>query len=144
MFTAHKPFFYRMFCSGGIDPEDPHNPKDNKEHLLMVWFRDYLGSLLNLRPVKIIVLSLFICYLGFASYGVTKVQEGLERRKLTRYDSYAIDFFDTEDLYFRDYPYRIQVSYFPKSIIVFKAKIDGKSIRLLSINTFMSKTCKYC
>ena len=77
----------------------------------MVFFRDYWGSFLNLTPVKIIVLAGFIAYLGVACWGITKTQEGLERRKLARYDSYAVTFFDLEDLYFREFPYRIQVSF---------------------------------
>lgn len=109
MEKSGKPFWYRAFFTGGIDPDDPYNPKDNPDHGIMVFFRDYWGAFLNCTPVKILVLAIFIAYLGVSCWGITKMQEGLERRKLTRYDSYAATFFDTEDKYFRDYPYRIQV-----------------------------------
>lgn len=39
------------------------------------------------------------------------MREGLERRKLSRSDSYSVEFFDREDKYYREFPYRIQVRY---------------------------------
>ena len=75
----------------------------------MVFFRDYWGAFLNMTSVKIAVLALFIGCLGVACWGTTKIQEGLERRRMVLYDSYVVEFFDREDLYFREYPYRIQV-----------------------------------
>jgi len=62
-----------------------------------------------MTSVKIAVLAVFIGYLAVACWGTTKIQEGLERRRMVLYDSYAVEFFDREDLYFREYPYRIQV-----------------------------------
>lgn len=44
-----------------------------------------------------------------ACYGITTLQEGLQRRKLSRADSYSVEFYDREDYYFREFPYRIQV-----------------------------------
>lgn len=40
---------------------------------------------------------------------MTQIEEGLERRKVAKNDSYAIEFFDREDDYYREFPYRIQV-----------------------------------
>ena len=37
------------------------------------------------------------------------IKEGLDRRKLSRDDSYSVEFYDVEDRYFREYPHRIQV-----------------------------------
>lgn len=51
----------------------------------------------------------FLMYLLVACWGCTMVKEGLERRRLSRYDSYSVEFYDLEDMYFREYPYRIQV-----------------------------------
>lgn len=45
-------------------------------------------------------------YLLGAGYGVTQIEEGLERRKVAKKDSYAIEFFDREDDFFREFPYR--------------------------------------
>uniref|UniRef100_A0A182VL42 SSD domain-containing protein n=1 Tax=Anopheles merus TaxID=30066 RepID=A0A182VL42_ANOME len=46
---------------------------------------------------------------GGACFGLTKIKEGLERRKLSKADSYSVKFFDLEDEYYREFPYRIQV-----------------------------------
>nr|CAD7195522.1 unnamed protein product [Timema douglasi] len=100
---------YRIFCSGGVDPDDPNNPLDNPEHGLMAFFRDSVADVLNKWPVKVLVIAVFAVYLAGAGYGVTKMKEGLERRKLSRADSYSVEFYDREDFYFREFPYRIQV-----------------------------------
>lgn len=98
-----------MFCSGGINPKDPDNPEDNPDNSIMVWFRDTLAWYLNQWPVKVLVILVFISYLMGALYGTTQLQEGLQRRKLSRKDSYSIEFYEREDFYFREFPYRIQV-----------------------------------
>lgn len=104
------------------------NPKDNSEHGLMVFFRDYFaGNLIEAKNVKllfslavsfffqvflsngfvkVLVILIFGCYLAGAGYGVTQIEEGLERRKVAKNGSYAIEFFDREDDYYREFPYR--------------------------------------
>ncbi|XP_053625980.1 patched domain-containing protein 3 isoform X2 [Plodia interpunctella] len=104
-----RSWLYRVFCSGGIDPADPDNPIDNKEHCIMAFFKTTMADLLNNSAVKALVLVVFLAYLAGAGYGVTNLQEGLERRKLSKEDSYSVEFFDREDLYYREFPYRIQV-----------------------------------
>lgn len=42
-------------------------------------------------------------------YGCSMIKEGLDRRKLSRDDSYSVEFYDLEDRDFREYPHRIQV-----------------------------------
>ncbi|XP_070168172.1 patched domain-containing protein 3 [Polyergus mexicanus] len=107
--SAHRSWLYRVLLSGGIDPDDPHNPIDNPEHGCMTWFRDYLAAALNCRPVKVIIIVVFVFYLLGALYGLTTLKEGLDRHKLSKEDSYSIAFYDREDFYFREFPYRIQV-----------------------------------
>ncbi|XP_063233113.1 patched domain-containing protein 3-like [Bacillus rossius redtenbacheri] len=104
-----RSWLYRMFCSGGINPDDPDNPLDNTEHGVMAFFRDTMAALINRWPVKVLVIAVFALYLAGAGYGVTRIKEGLERRKLSRADSYSVEFYDREDFYFREFPYRIQV-----------------------------------
>lgn len=101
---------YRAFCSGGIDQADPDNPIDNNEHCIMAFFRDTMAKVLNNSLVKALVIVIFLAYLAGAGYGVTNLKEGLERRKLSKVDSYSVEFFDREDLYYREFPYRIQVN----------------------------------
>lgn len=64
---------------------------------------------INNRWVKAIIIMIFAAYLSGACYGLTQIKEGLERRKLSKADSYSVKFFDLEDEYYREFPYRIQV-----------------------------------
>lgn len=82
---------------------------DTKEHAMMIFFRDYLAVSLNRPLVKLVVLLVFMVYLLIGIYGCSVIKEGLDRRKLSRDDSYSVQFYDFEDKYFRQYPYRIQV-----------------------------------
>ena len=109
--SAHRSWFYRVFCTGGVDPDDRGNPIDNPEHGCMTWFRDYLAAALNCRPVKALVIIIFGLYLAGGMYGLTTLKEGLDRRKLSKEDSYSIKFYDREEFYFREFPYRIQVNF---------------------------------
>lgn len=102
----HRSWLYRALCSGGVDPDDLDNPLDNREHGFMAFFRDHFATFLNNGFVKIVVIIVFGLYLLGAGYGITKIEEGLERRKVAKKDSYAIEFFDREDDYFREFPYR--------------------------------------
>lgn len=101
-----------MFCTGGLDPADPDNPIDNPEHGCMSWFRDYLAAALNKPYVKILVVLIFFIYLAGGLYGLTTLKEGLDRRRLSKSDSYSIEFYNREDTYYREFPYRIQVGSF--------------------------------
>ena len=120
LLTESKGFLYNVFCAGGIDKENPLNPKDNRENGMMVFFRDRFGPILNNKWTKALVMLLFLGYLAISTMGVTQLKEGLERRKLSRYDSYSVEYYETDDLYFREYPYRVNVSQSTKSIFVFK------------------------
>eukprot|EP00093_Oithona_nana_P004609 04609.XXX_235761_239797_1 [CDS] Oithona nana genome sequencing. len=107
--SKSKGFLYNVFCAGGIDKENPLNPKDNRENGMMVFFRDRFGPILNNKWTKALVILLFLGYLAISTMGVTQLKEGLERRKLSRYDSYSVEYYETDDLYFREYPYRVNV-----------------------------------
>lgn len=95
--------------TGGINRNDPDNKLDNKEHMLMVFFRDHVARFVNKGWVKTFIILIFATYLAGACYGLTNIKEGLERRKLSKSDSYSVRFFDLEDEYYREFPYRIQV-----------------------------------
>lgn len=110
LLTESRGFLYNVFCAGGIDKENPLNPKDNRENGMMVFFRDRFGPILNNKWTKALVILLFLGYLAISTMGVTQLKEGLERRKLSRYDSYSVEYYETDDLYFREYPYRVNVS----------------------------------
>lgn len=97
--------------SGGINRDDPDNPVDNKDHILMRFFRNKMAAVINNNWCKIVIILIFGTYLAGACYGITQIKEGLERRKLSRSDSYSVVFFDREDDYYREFPYRMQVCY---------------------------------
>lgn len=108
-FSEKRSWFYKTFMAGGINRDDPDNAMDNKEHMVMAFFRDHVARILNMGWIKMLVILIFAAYLGGACFGLTKIKEGLERRKLSKEDSYSVKFFDLEDEYYREFPYRIQV-----------------------------------
>lgn len=93
-----------------MDPDDADNPIDNQPHGVMIYFRDHVASWINNGYIKFLILTIFGFYIAGACYGLTQIKEGLERRKVAKEGSYSIEFFDREDEYFREFPYRIQVS----------------------------------
>ena len=109
--AENRGFLYSVFCAGGINDEDPWNEKDNRENAIMAFFRDYFAVALNKPFVKFLVLIIFMGYLGVSGWAVSSLREGLERKRLSRYDSYSVDFYNMEDQYFREYPYRVNVSH---------------------------------
>lgn len=107
--TEKRSWWYRKFNTGGINPDDPDNPADNVEHAGMAFFRDKVGGAINNNYIKVLILLIFSIYLLGAGYGLTQIKEGLERRKLSKEDSYSVKFFDLEDEFYREFPYRMQV-----------------------------------
>jgi len=107
--ASNRNWIYRVFCTGGINPADPYNPKDNRDHAGMVFMRDKLGYALSLKWVKSIVLILFTTYIVVAIWGITNINEGLEKRNTVNFDSYSIKFYDMDDKYYKDFRYPINV-----------------------------------
>jgi len=102
-------WLYSVFLQGGVGKKDVNNPRDHKEGKLMSYFRDYLAPFINKPVNKALIIIVFLAYLGASIYGILKLEDGLERRKLVGHNSYAKPFFDTEDKFFRDNPYRFQI-----------------------------------
>lgn len=75
----------------------------------MAFFKNKIAGIVNNSYMKVIILLIFAIYLCGAAYGITQIKEGLERRKLSKEDSYSVKFFDLEDEYYREFPYRMQV-----------------------------------
>jgi len=89
---------------------DPNNPKDRSEDGIMLFFLDQFSTFLIKTWVKVLVIVLFIAYLGVSCYGITTMEEGLQLKRIYRDDSYVYEFIEKEDEYFREYPYRVQVN----------------------------------
>ena len=107
--SLNRGLIYRLFLTGGINPADPYNPLDNKDHAGMVFLRDKLGYALNLKWVKSLVLIVFTAYIVVAIWGITNIKEGLDKRNIVKFDSYSIDFYNEDDKYFNEYRYPINV-----------------------------------
>lgn len=75
----------------------------------MAFFKDVVANIVNNSYMKVVILLIFAAYLFGAGYGITQIKEGLERRKLSKEDSYSVKFFDLEDEFYREFPYRMQV-----------------------------------
>jgi len=107
--ATHHNWLFKAFCTGGINPSDPYNPVDNKDHAGMVFLRDKLGYALNLKWVKSIVLIVFTAYLVVAVWGISNLKEGLEKRNTVNGDSYVIAYYDMDDKYYKDFRYPINI-----------------------------------
>ena len=77
---------------------------------MMKFFRDTIGEWLCKPWAKALVLTVFVTYIGFACWGVMGLEEGLEKKRLSRFDSYSVEYYNTEEKYFMEYPFRINVS----------------------------------
>lgn len=75
----------------------------------MLFFKNQVAHVLNKGWIKALIILTFVFYISGACFGLTQLKEGLERRKLSKSDSYSVKFFDLEDEYYREFPYRIQV-----------------------------------
>lgn len=107
--AENRSWLYRTFNTGGINRDDPDNPIDNQEHVGMAFFKNRVAAVVNNGYMKVLILLIFAVYLCGAGYGITQIEEGLERRKLSKEDSYSVKFFDLEDEFYREFPYRMQV-----------------------------------
>ncbi|XP_023324202.1 patched domain-containing protein 3 [Eurytemora carolleeae] len=76
---------------------------------MMEYFRDVLAPLISNKLSQLVIILAFTAYLAVAVYGITQLTEGLERKKLVGDFSYALPFFQSEDDFFRDNPYRLQI-----------------------------------
>jgi len=104
----YRGWFYPFLFQGGVGKK-AGNARDNKEGKFMTFFRDVIAKQINKSYNKVIILLCFAAYLAASIYGITQLDMGLERNKLIGHDSYAMKFYDAEDKYFRDNPYRFQI-----------------------------------
>ncbi|UYV79697.1 daf-6 [Cordylochernes scorpioides] len=101
--AKEKGCIFQILCSGSGE----HIPSE--KNFFAIFFRDYVGGALSRLWVKILIIAVFLAYLGVGSYGCTTLREGLEVEKLFQHDSYAADYYDSQFTYFYDYYLRIQM-----------------------------------
>ncbi|XP_071744298.1 patched domain-containing protein 3 [Lepeophtheirus salmonis] len=74
------------------------------------FYESTLPNILNKVYAKVIVIALYLTYLtSFILIILNNTKEGLDRSKLSRYDSFLSSYYKAEDNYFRQNPYRFQV-----------------------------------
>jgi len=98
--------------TGGIDPTDPTNHKDQSQSGPMIWFQTTFSTFLIKPWVKVAVILLFILYLAVSCYGITTLNKGLAIKKMYPPKSPMYVFYNKEEQYFQNYPYRVQVFQF--------------------------------
>ncbi|XP_077994624.1 patched domain-containing protein 3-like [Glandiceps talaboti] len=93
---------YRLFCAGGSSEKTPPKVEDN-EHFCTKVFQRLYGPFIVTLPVKIITVLAFVVYLTVAIWGCLQLQEGIRLKNLANDDSYAVQFYNLEDEYFKVY-----------------------------------------
>ena len=84
--SEESSWLYRLLFVGGIDPNNPSHPKDNKDEKMMAFFRTIVAPTLNHTPFKIVILLMFALYLGFSGIGIYNMKEGLQLSNLAMED----------------------------------------------------------
>ncbi|XP_077994821.1 patched domain-containing protein 3-like [Glandiceps talaboti] len=92
---------YSLFCAGGTSKSKTSN--EIHDHAVMKFFQKQYGPFITKVPVKILTLLVFAGYLGVAIWGCTQLQEGIRLKNLANDDSYAVEFYNLEDEYFKVY-----------------------------------------
>jgi len=109
MLSDGKSKMYKLFMTGGIDKSDPTNSKNLSENGTMVWFQTTFSNYLLKPLVQVFVIAVFLGYIAVSIYGVTTLEKGLHMKYLYPPDTPMYIFFDKEEAYFQNYPYRVQV-----------------------------------
>ncbi|KAH9515398.1 hypothetical protein Btru_014364, partial [Bulinus truncatus] len=85
---------YAYLCGGAI-PESPNDDQSVCEKAP----KYFLTNFVLFKPVRLIIVILFVCYLGVSIWGCTKLRQGLELKDLVLDTSYFHKYqvWDTED-----------------------------------------------
>ena len=100
---------HNITCRKMDKPPSSSLPIKEEEDFLVKFFDQTFATFLSTKIAKALVLLLFGVYIVISICAIFYLEEGLERSKLARSDSFLASFYDTEDRYFRRNPYRIQV-----------------------------------
>ncbi|XP_023232547.1 patched domain-containing protein 3-like [Centruroides sculpturatus] len=104
------PFVFWKICYIEEDTNKPVGELDNTEtDFMMKFFKDKLGSILILPPVKIIVMFLFITNFIIGIWGMTYLEDGMDIGHFLKSKSIARDTILTTLNYFSQYPYPLQI-----------------------------------
>ena len=102
-------FVYSCLLAGGKKTSKESNKTETKETLLMVLFRDVFSPFISNTFTKVVVLLAFAAYLAVAVFGIYNLKEGLQRENMVSPNSLVRPYFVSEDQFFREHPYRLQI-----------------------------------
>ena len=102
-------FVYSFLLAGGQKTSEDTKNLEVKETQMMVFFRDVFSPFISTTIAKVSVLLVFAAYLVVAGFGIYHLKEGLERENMVSPESPARGYFVSEDQFFREHPYRLQV-----------------------------------
>ncbi|XP_063003675.1 patched domain-containing protein 3 [Elgaria multicarinata webbii] len=97
---------YNMCCVGGSYDE---STGAETEHPMNGFFRKYYGPFLMHSWTKLIVVVLYLTYLGSSIYGCIQLKQGIDLRNLATDNSYVIQYYVWEREYFSEYGPRVMV-----------------------------------
>ncbi|CAJ0943304.1 unnamed protein product, partial [Mesorhabditis belari] len=99
----------QQFSAGHWASHQPQDRSFEKNHILARFFKTHYSDFLLNPVVRIIILSLFMGYLGIATYGCTNVKLGLEPNDLLPDNSYGKRTLRIAEKYFADYGSNLHV-----------------------------------
>ena len=102
-------FVYSFLLAGGQNTSKEASNIGVKETQMMIFFRDVFSPFISLTIIKVAVLLVFAGYLVIAGFGIYHLEEGLEREKFVSPSSSVRPYFVSEDQFFREHPYRLQI-----------------------------------
>nr|XP_060639434.1 patched domain-containing protein 3-like [Anolis sagrei ordinatus] len=97
---------YNICCVGGSFDETTGT---EFEHPMNEFFRSHYGPFLMHTWTKVVVVLLYLMYMGGSFYGCTRVIEGINVRNLAVDYSYVVQYYDWNEEYFSEYGPRVMV-----------------------------------
>lgn len=108
---------YRIFCAGGVRPENkPLNIDAYFHHPFMKFFRDVYGPFITKPTVKVATLFFYLLVVSGSVYGCMNLKEGLRLQNLASDNSPSWKFYTMYDGYHE--------SFSPPLHVIFKGEID--------------------
>ena len=121
--TEKRPKASIICCSGDIpkDRDDFDGPLEKLPKIV-------IKAIVREIPCKIIIIIVFIAYLGVSIWGIVNLRQGLELRNLATTDSYYYTYSSWDDLYFRQ---EIPVSFVIRSEMTYSSQSTQDQISSL-------------
>ncbi|XP_072019485.1 patched domain-containing protein 3-like [Amphiura filiformis] len=84
-------------------PDNTTKSYGQEDHAFMTFFRNYFGPFILNPCMKVIVVFIYLGYIGVAIWGCSMVEQGLTEQDLVRQGSEASKFLDLKYKYFKTY-----------------------------------------